>query len=372
MKNRFCFFSLVILLLSPFITFAWGREGHMMIVEMAYQLLSNSSKDKLMSYLGNTSLDEASVWMDEVRGQNQYNYLTTTHYINIEKGGKLDPFQKNNIYTELNEVISDIENNKTLSPYDIKTDFMILIHLVGDIHQPLHDGYANDRGGNKINVTLLGSNTNLHSAWDGGLINRLGLTKEQVIPLYSNLSKAELDHIKVINLSNWITESRKQLDNVYAFTDNNLDQEYLQRAKPILEEQLMKSAIRLSVVLERVLANKSVNPLQATISTVKSNEPITAADAAKHMGEIATVCDKVYGTKYLETSNSAPTFLNMGAAYPNCPFTVVVFGKDRPNFKERPELYYDNKKVCVTGLIKEFKGKPEMIISNENEIKILN
>ena len=361
------------MLIIPSISFAWGREGHIIIAEMAYQMLSKSAKDKLVSYLGNTSLEEASVWMDEQRGNNQYNYLTTTHYINIEKGGKMDPFQKNNIYTELNEVINDLESSKTLSPSDFKTDLMILIHLVGDIHQPLHDGYANDRGGNKINVSLLGSTTNLHSAWDGGMINRLNLTKEQILPLYSKLSKSELDQIKAINIPNWIYDSRKYLDNIYAFSDNNLDQEYVQKSKPILEEQLMKAAIRLSVVLEKVLANKTINPVkETTISVNKSNEPITAAEASKHIGETLTVCDKVYGTKYLESSSSAPTFLNLGSAYPNSPFSVVIFGKDRPNFKEKPELYYDNKKVCVSGLIKEYKGKPEMILTVENEIRIEN
>ena len=76
--------------------------------------------------------------MDEQRGgNNEYKYLTTTHYINIEKGGKIDPFQKGNIYTELNTVISELE--KGSNPTDLKLNLMILIHLVGDIHQPLHD-----------------------------------------------------------------------------------------------------------------------------------------------------------------------------------------------------------------------------------------
>jgi len=98
---------------------------------------------------------------------------------------------------------------------------------------------------------------------------------------------------------------------------------------------------------------------------------ITAAEAASHIGETITVCDKVYGTKYLESSATQPTFLNLGAAYPNSPFTVVIYGNDRTNFKEKPELYYDNKKVCVTGLIKEYNGKPEMIINSESAIKLV-
>jgi hypothetical protein len=355
------------------IVFAWSREGHHMVAEIAYQLLSNTAKEKLKAYLGNTSIEDAATWMDEQRGGNSaYKYLTTTHYINIEKGGKIDPFQKGNIYTELNTVITELE--KGSNPTDLKLNLMILIHLVGDAHQPLHDGYGNDKGGNSINVSFFGKQTNLHSVWDGAIINKEHITTQTILSNYSKLSAAQIAGIKTENVANWINESRIYLPQIYSFSNSTLDESYVQKATPIIEEQILKAGIRLSGILEKVLINTNTTapaPIQQSVQQ-KPGATFTAAEAKDHTGEKITVCDKVFGTRFLENSNGQPTFLNLGAAYPNSPFTIVIFGTELANFKEKPEVFYNNKKVCATGLIKEYNGKPEMILSNESEIKIVN
>lgn len=359
--------------LLPHTSFAWSREGHHMVAEIAYQLLSNPAKEKLRAFLGNTSIEEASTWMDEQRGNNQYRYLTTTHYINIEKGGKLNPFQKGNIYTKLNAVIAELE--KGTDPAAIKLNLMILIHLVGDIHQPLHDGYGNDKGGNNIHVSLLGMPTNLHSAWDGGIINKEHINTQLILTKYQTLTATQINNLKITNIGNWITESRSYLAQIYSFSNSTLDEAYVQKATPIIEDQILKAGIRLSAILEKVLAGIITLPApvaKESFPQAKSGGPVTAAEAKDHIGQKITVCDKVFGTRFLENSNGQPTFLNLGAAYPASPFTVVIFGNERANFKEKPELYYHNQKVCVTGLVKEYNGKPEMILSNESEIKIVN
>ena len=373
MKKKLFLLAVICLFCSNNFLFAWSREGHQMVVQIAYQLLSNSAKEKLKAYLGNTSIEDAATWMDEQRGgNNQYKYLTTTHYINIEKGGKIDPFQKGNIYTELNTVISELE--KGTNPADIKLNLMILIHLVGDVHQPLHDGYGNDKGGNSINVSLLGKSTNLHSAWDGGIINKEHINTQTILSKYAKLTSSQVAGFKTENVGNWINESRSYLEQIYSFSGGNLSQDYIIKATPIIEDQLLKAGIRLSGILEKVLNNNSNPAPVATQPLVqqKVGTTYTGAEAKDHIGEKVTVCDKVFGTRFLENSNGQPTFLNMGAAYPNSPFTVVVFGNDRSNFKEKPELYYNNKKVCVTGLVKEYNGKAEIIITSETEIKIVN
>jgi len=361
-----------LLILGHNTLFAWGREGHQMVVEVAYQLLSNSAKEKLKAYLGNTSIEDAATWMDEMRGNKQYAYLTSTHFINIDKGEKLNPFQKGNIYTELNTVINELE--KSSNPVDMKLDLMILIHLVGDIHQPLHDGYGNDKGGNNIQVSLLGKPTNLHSAWDGGIINREHINTQLILNNYSKLSAEQVAALKTENIAGWISESRNYLSQIYYFSNSILDEAYVQKATPIIEDQILKAGIRLSAILEKVLDN-TTTPAPAPVAQPnqqKAGTTFTAAEAKDHIGEKITVCDKVFGTRFLENSNGQPTFLNLGAAFPNSPFTVVIFGNDRSNFKEKPELFYNNKKVCATGLIKEYNGKPEMIIANEAEIKVSN
>jgi len=98
-------------------------------------------------------------------------------------------------------------------------------------------------------------------------------------------------------------------------------------------------------------------------------QTLTTAEAAKHVGESATVCGRVVGTRFLESSNGQPTFLNFDKPYPNTPFTAVIFGKDRSKFTE-PEKTYNNKTVCVTGKIREYRGKPEIEVSALDQLQI--
>jgi len=86
------------------------------------------------------------------------------------------------------------------------------------------------------------------------------------------------------------------------------------------------------------------------------------------MNENVTVCGKVFGTKLLDGPNI--TFLDMGAAHPNQLLTVVIKGEDRSKFTGKPEDEYKDKNVCVTGTIINFKGKPEIVLSDPANIKL--
>ena len=98
---------------------------------------------------------------------------------------------------------------------------------------------------------------------------------------------------------------------------------------------------------------------------------IKIEDAGKHEGDSVTICTKIFGAKYFENSKNAPTLLNAGAKYPDAPLTIVIFGESRPAFKNKPEEYYPDKNICVTGKIVIYKGKPEIIITREDELKVM-
>lgn len=85
-----------------------------------------------------------------------------------------------------------------------------------------------------------------------------------------------------------------------------------------------------------------------------------------HAGERVTVCNEVYGVKTTEKV----TYINLGAAYPKSPLTVIIFAKDLANFPEPPEKLYGNQQVCVTGTLKEYKGKMEIIITKPEELAV--
>jgi DNA/RNA endonuclease YhcR with UshA esterase domain len=94
---------------------------------------------------------------------------------------------------------------------------------------------------------------------------------------------------------------------------------------------------------------------------------INAADAASHVGETATVCGVVASAKFAANSRAQTTFLDLDQPYPNAPFTAVIFGSDRPNFGT-PETSLRGKRVCVTGQIRDYRGKPEIILNDPSQL----
>jgi hypothetical protein len=94
---------------------------------------------------------------------------------------------------------------------------------------------------------------------------------------------------------------------------------------------------------------------------------ITAQQAASHIGETIAVCGTVVSANYAVRSKGQPTYLNFDQPYPNQIFTVVIWGSERSKFGE-PENTLLNKRICATGTIKSYRGKPEIIATNPSQI----
>jgi DNA/RNA endonuclease YhcR with UshA esterase domain len=94
---------------------------------------------------------------------------------------------------------------------------------------------------------------------------------------------------------------------------------------------------------------------------------ISPEDAPRHVGETAMVCGEVASAKSASSSRSQPTFLDLNRPYPNAPFTAVIFGSDRPKFGT-PETALRGKRICVTGQIRDYRGKPEIILSDPSQL----
>jgi hypothetical protein len=95
--------------------------------------------------------------------------------------------------------------------------------------------------------------------------------------------------------------------------------------------------------------------------------PLSPEDTPKHVGETATVCGVVASAKFAGGSRSQPTFLDLDRPYPNAPFTAVIFGSDRAKFGT-PETALRGKRVCVTGQIRDYRGKPEIILNDPSQL----
>ena len=115
---------------------------------------------------------------------------------------------------------------------------------------------------------------------------------------------------------------------------------------------------------------KAVISLLAILSSffAYTQQVIDVADAAKHEGDSVTICTKIFGARYFPDGKGAPTLLNAGAKYPDAPLTVVIFGENRPAFANKPEEFYIDKNVCISGRITLFKGKPQIVLAKEKDI----
>lgn len=242
----------VLFLAVPHVSFAWGKVGHGIVAEIAFSLLDTGTQQKVKKYLGSTTIEGASTWMDEVRSDHKYDYMKTWHYVNIAKGTTYTDNTDENIVNALNKAITELEHRDKLNDEDIKKRLMIIFHLAGDLHMPLHCGYEDDKGGNTVEVKYLDHTSNLHRVWDTEMIESEKITANDCLPLLRNYSKQDIEALKKVDIKSWIFEPRALLSRVYDFKDGTIDQAYIEKNKKTVETQLLIAGIRLSAILQQV------------------------------------------------------------------------------------------------------------------------
>ena len=248
MKKNFILFFFSLLL--PASTYAWGSKGHKIVAAIAKQCLTKQVTDSVQSFLGTMSFEEASVWMDEVRGDNSYDYLKPWHYVNVEKDKTYVKTKNPEVVNQIEIYIDLLKQKGSRDKEQIKFALKIIFHLIGDLHQPLHCGYMVDKGGNEIQIDYIGKGTNLHKVWDTEIIEDTNIKLGDCLKLCNELSADEKKKMQTTNVEGWMNESRLLLPEVYNF-DKKIKQDYVDKNKPVIEKQLVKAGIRLAMVLNQ-------------------------------------------------------------------------------------------------------------------------
>ena len=106
------------------------------------------------------------------------------------------------------------------------------------------------------------------------------------------------------------------------------------------------------------------------LSAIGFSQTLSPEDAAKRVGDSITVCGKIFGGRYFETSKGSPTLLNMGAAYPSSPLTIMIPGDVRSKLGYIPEAELKDKNICVRGRVILFKEKPEIIVYDISQMEV--
>ena len=235
-------------------TYAWGKTGHSLVAEVAFKLLDDSTQKIVMQYLGNMTIEEAANWMDNERSNSYYNFMRPWHYIDIDKGEKYTPGTERNILSVLHSAIVELRNRNTndMSRKEIKNRLLLIFHLIGDIHQPLHTGYTIDKGGNTIEITSPYVSGNLHSIWDTQILEFKGINLDSCMNFYNTLPSDEIAELKKVNELKWMYQSRSYLDKVYSFENNYMDLKYIDNNISVIKRQIVVGGIRLASVLNEL------------------------------------------------------------------------------------------------------------------------
>lgn len=254
---RKVFFLLVLtLLLSTPDAFGWGQIGHRVVGHIAQQHLTPEAQERLDALLGGESLAQASTWMDEIRSDDDYDYTSTWHWVTIPDGMRYAETDKNpdcDALGKTKEIIGALQAD-TLSAEEEREYVRFLVHLVGDLHQPLHVGTGEDRGGNEATVIWFGEPSNLHRVWDSGMIDRKQLSYTELARFSTEtVDDDRHDDWTDASVEDWAYESMEVREQVYDLPpDRELGYEYSYRNFETLKKRLVQSGVRLAHVLNDI------------------------------------------------------------------------------------------------------------------------
>jgi hypothetical protein len=234
--------------------FGWGATGHRATGWVAEQHLNAKAKKQLADLLGQESLAMAATWMDDVRADSTYDYMTDWHWVTIETGQTYDQSVKNkngDIIMTLERIVAELKSKKLDRRKEIEA-IKILIHLVGDLHQPLHVGCCDDSGGNRVKVKYFRDDTNLHSVWDSQMIDGTKLSYTELAQSLGMPDKATVKEWQSTKVRDWANESMTYRPQVYKVGKGSLSYEYVYYNMPIVEERLVRAGVRLAGILNEI------------------------------------------------------------------------------------------------------------------------
>jgi hypothetical protein len=260
MKYSFLF---LLLLVSHFsinaetIPPVWGQTGHRVVGAIADNYLKGSTKRQLKKLLNHESLAFVSTFADEIKSDARYSEFKTWHYLNMSLDETYATSAKNpegDLATGIAYCKKSITNVNSTDE-DKAFYLKLLIHLIGDLHQPMHLGLLEDRGGNDFKLQWNYKDSNMHRVWDTQMIESYGMSFSELSDNAAYLSKAEVEAIQQGTVIDWIDETHILTQRVYASAEQgeNLRGRYSYNYFSIARAQLQKAGIRLAAVLNEIL-----------------------------------------------------------------------------------------------------------------------
>lgn len=233
---------------------AWGAIGHRAIAQIADDYLSAEARIAVEEILGPETLAEASTWPDFMRADPAEFWQKTAnpwHYVTVPPGKTYEDVgapEQGDAASALQKFTYMLRDRETSSD-DRALALRFIVHIVGDLHQPLHVGNGTDRGGNDFEITWFGEPSNLHRLWDSQLIDSKQLSYTELAAwLKARIGAEEFRAWNTPDPLVWIAESAEIRDRIYP-EDSEIRWSYGYNWTDTLYTRLQKAGVRTAAYL---------------------------------------------------------------------------------------------------------------------------
>ncbi|MEO7468784.1 MAG: S1/P1 nuclease [Sphingobium limneticum] len=255
MRTRLFLPAILSILASP--AAAWGPTGHRVTGAIADANLSGVARAKVRMLLGEEDLAEASTWPDDMRSDPSEFWQKTAspwHYVTVmdDAYSSSDAPAQGDAVTALTKFRATLLDPKATDDQK-RAALRFIVHIVGDLHQPLHAGAGTDRGGNDVKVEFFGKPTNLHSVWDSAIIESHSLSyTEYAAWLSRSIRPEEVVSWSASTSADWVRESVALRRTVYP-AEPKLGYSYAYQHRPNIDARLKMAGVRIAAYLNAAL-----------------------------------------------------------------------------------------------------------------------
>lgn len=241
---------------------AWGTTGHRVIAEIAERNLNKKAQKNVKDLLDNQHMAFWANWPDFIKSDTtkRWDHTHIWHFVNAPAGMSKEEFvefinnmTQDNVYSAIKSLKTTLAD-KTKSKEERKEALVFLIHLVGDMHQPMHTGREEDRGGNRIKVSWFRQETNLHSLWDSKLVDFEKYSYTEYATVLNVATKKEKKAMQAGALEDWLYDSHLIANEVYSSVKPNeeISFQYMYQMSSTVNGQLQKAGLRLAQLLNDI------------------------------------------------------------------------------------------------------------------------
>jgi nuclease S1 len=234
---------------------SWGLTGHRVVGQIAENYLSKKASKEVKKILGTESLADVANWMDFIKSEPSYDYMKPWHYVTVPEGKTYETSEKEpkgDVIWAINKFIGELKSD-TLTLEEQQFALKFLVHLIGDIHQPLHVGNGHDKGGNDVKIKYFWQNSNLHRIWDSGMVDGQNLSYTEWVSRLNHTTKSQVAIWQSATINDWAMESMALRSSVYAIGDKkNLTYRYNYDHIAEVDRRLLQAGVRLAGVLNDI------------------------------------------------------------------------------------------------------------------------